>query len=441
MKKKLVKIGFLLLGISIIHVACKKEINESPPAAMQMLSKEEVMNYLGKEDNSLKPKNYDENYVTPDFNKITYEKISNSSQLMTVIPATTIYPEHYSRILLVKVNQEINAVIFSMYAAKGSPTNKFTGEILITDLHGSFINGFRVSDGVIKTQFKKKINAKSSFTSMSTSVLNNENVKGLMIGGGICPNHGECFERSSCIECLQYLDEVIVYDSLPRNFINVLYVFYMNFVTNHFSNEGWDFGYGGGSSQNQIPPPCGPGYTKNANTNECTLIPCPGDPVSNPEIAPQTNSGVQGGLHNTCARVDPRKICYGKVGHGLHDGVDIKNDEGNPIYAMHDGDAVINYQDGGAGHYVRITSTIKGDKVALTYFHLKATDMKSGSVQAGDIIGYQGRSGNLDNAIKKGYAISHVHVKARKNGIMANPLDYFVTKIDPKTGKVLNPCL
>lgn len=66
--------------------------------------------------------------------------------------------------------------------------------------------------------------------------------------------------------------------------------------------------------------------------------------------------------------------------------------------------------------------------------------LKSGFVIAGDIIGYQGRSGNLDNAIKQGHAISHVHIKAKKNGIMINPLNYFQTKIDPKTGKVLNPC-
>ena len=107
---------------------------------------------------------------------------------------------------------------------------------------------------------------------------------------------------------------------------------------------------------------------------------------------------------------------------------------------MYNGYATIKYEKGGAGHHVAITSSMNGDKVVLTYFHLQETGMKSGPVQAGNIIGYQGRSGNLDNAIIQGHAISHVHVKAKKNEIMTNPLNYFATKIDPKTGDVLNPC-
>ena len=39
--------------------------------------------------------------------------------------------------------------------------------------------------------------------------------------------------------------------------------------------------------------------------------PCPGDPVPNPEIAPQTNSGIQGGMHDTCARVELNSFCKG----------------------------------------------------------------------------------------------------------------------------------
>jgi len=442
MKKKLFKMGFLFMGISLITLACRKERNESPPDGMETLSKEEVMSFLGKEENSLKPKNYDENYVTPDFNNMSMEKLSNSSQLIAVIPATTIYPEHYSRILLVKVNKKITAIIFSMYADNSSQLNKFSGEILITDLQGSFINGFRASEGILKTQFIKIINAKSSNTSMSTSVLSSKNSKELMYGSGSTCLYHECYEGSSCIECVQALQEVVITASAKINFIELRYWAPVKFSTDDFSNINWDYSMErltikGTASEG--PAPCWSGYIRTAN-NECVPLPCPGDPVRNPEIAPQTNSKIQGGLHNTCARVDPRKTCYGKVGYRLHDGVDIKNDPGKPIFAMHDGNATIKYEEDGAGHYIKITSTVNGEKVELTYFHLQETGMKSGSVQAGDIIGYQGRSGNLDKAIKKGYAVSHVHVKAAKNGIMTNPLNYFATKIDPQTGKVLNPC-
>jgi hypothetical protein len=442
MKKKLFKIGFLFMGISLITLACRKERNGSPPDGIETLSKEEVMSFLGKEENSLKPKNYDENYVTPDFSNISMEKLSNSSQLIAVIPATTIYPEHYSRILLVKVNKKITAIIFSMYADNSSQLNKFSGEILITDLQGSFINGFRASEGILKTQFIKIINAKSSNTSMSTSVLSSKNSKELMYGSGSTCSYHECFEGSSCIECVQALKEVVITASAKINFIELRYWSPIKFSSDEFSNISWDFSYEGliiKGTASEGPTPCWSGYIRTAN-NECVPLPCPGDPVRNPEIAPQNRSKIPGGLHNTCARIDPRNTCYGKVGYRLHDGVDIVSDFGNPIFAMYDGNAIIKYQPTGAGHHITITSSINGDKVELTYFHLQETGMKSGLVQAGDIIGYQGRSGNLDNAIKQGHAISHVHVQAKKNEIMTNPLNYFATKIDPKTGKVLNPC-
>ena len=64
----------------------------------------------------------------------------------------------------------------------------------------------------------------------------------------------------------------------------------------------------------------------------------------------------------------------------------------------------------------------------------------SGIIKAGDIIGYQGLSGNLGNAISQGSTTSHVHIKTRVNGVKADPLDYLATKINPNTGIITNPC-
>lgn len=63
-----------------------------------------------------------------------------------------------------------------------------------------------------------------------------------------------------------------------------------------------------------------------------------------------------------------------------------------------------------------------------------------GVIKAGDIIGYQGVSGNLGSAIKQESTTSHVHIKTRVNGVKADPLDYLATTIDPSTGQVTNPC-
>ena len=179
----------------------------------------------------------------------------------------------------------------------------------------------------------------------------------------------------------------------------------------------------------------------------CVAKPCEGDPVRNPEIAPQTNSGIQGGLHDTCARKNKKYICKGIRGSKSHNGVDIKNPYGAPIFAVYDGNATKHEQRDeitgklkGAGYYVSIVSQINDKTVRLVFFHLQENNRASGTVRTGDIIGYQGDSGNLKNGISQGYTESHVHIKAQENGVNVDPLNHFNTEIDPNTGQLTNPC-
>ena len=191
---------------------------------------------------------------------------------------------------------------------------------------------------------------------------------------------------------------------------------------------------------------CEEGYVRDKNGNRVKK-PCPGDPVPNPEIAPQTNSGIQGGLHDTCARVNEKYTCKGIRGKKWHNGVDIKNPYGSPVFAIYGGTATKHTQRDkktrkldGAGYYVAITSNVNGKRVRMVYFHLQYNNRFTGTINAGDIIGYQGDSGNLKAAIKQKLTVSHVHIKAEKNGARTNPLNHFKTTIDPKTGKTTNPC-
>jgi murein DD-endopeptidase MepM/ murein hydrolase activator NlpD len=413
------KIGILLIGISVVLITCKKEKSTTQQSNLETLSTEEVISYFEMQKTSSKANSDNKKQVTPNLKGITQEKIINSSALLTIIPATTIYPEHYSRILMLKINQEIRAVVFSMYSSKESKGENFSGEIMITDLDGNFINGYRVSEGKLKTQFRGKTNKnESSFNYISSAKK--------------CEDHGNCYSGNPCTLCIQQLDEVVVVE--PAS--NYIYYYNLFFGFNNFNptqggdqsvDENWSFGGGGGSPRDLSNP------VQDSK-------PCPGNPVKNPEIAPQTNSGIQGGLHNTCARKQKDKICDGKVGYKLHDGVDIKNDYGEPIFAMYDGEAEYGIDPKGAGHYVGITSTINGNTVRLVFFHLQEAGIKTGPVKAGDIIGYQGVSGNLKRAIDNKHVDSHVHVKAQKNGNMADPLPYFATTIDPKTGIIIKPC-
>lgn len=171
--------------------------------------------------------------------------------------------------------------------------------------------------------------------------------------------------------------------------------------------------------------------------------PCPGDPVQNPEIAPQKNSGIAGGMYG-CTRNGSG--CAGQLSKKYHGGMDFKAHYGQPIFAMYDGVAKLRTQYNkkgtsvvGAGHYVEINSTINGKTVKALYFHLKKNNRKSGKVKAGDVIGYLGDSGNLKTAIKQGYAESHLHVKVKESGSVVNPNNYLSNKINPKTGRYNYP--
>lgn len=87
-----------------------------------------------------------------------------------------------------------------------------------------------------------------------------------------------------------------------------------------------------------------------------------------------------------------------------------------------------------------------GDIIIYQYFHMKNEGRLPAGTQisAGDIVGFQGDSGNLKLAIKKGEVESHVHVKMNlydgsgdsydyssnfKNNPV-NPANYFHTSFD-----------
>ena len=121
-----------------------------------------------------------------------------------------------------------------------------------------------------------------------------------------------------------------------------------------------------------------------------------------------------------------------------HNGLDLVNPYGAPIYAMYDGIAtkVTQYKkDGvtvvGAGHYVSIASTVNGEDIKILYFHMQEDNRASGSISAGDIIGFQGDSGNLKRAIKQSGTVSHLHIKVKdSNNNPVDPRYYLGTEMD-----------
>ena len=163
--------------------------------------------------------------------------------------------------------------------------------------------------------------------------------------------------------------------------------------------------------------------------------PCPGDPVKNPEIAPQKNSGIQGGMFG-CGRNGLG--CDTDATKKVHNGIDIKNADGAPVYAMYDG---FNYNVERlplkplAAYMSQFQHSVNGRTIIVTYFHLEDATRVLGPVKAGDIIGYQSNSGNLKGAIADGLCESHVHVHVEvreHNGGAQYDYDNDFTEVDPR---------
>jgi hypothetical protein len=96
--------------------------------------------------------------LLPDLVNISQEKITNSDQLLTVIPISNNNKQEYSRVLLLKVKNELKSTVFSIYPEEDDKATDFSGKIMIRNLNGDFVNGFRVKNGYIISQYTKKNN-------------------------------------------------------------------------------------------------------------------------------------------------------------------------------------------------------------------------------------------------------------------------------------------
>lgn len=182
-------------------------------------------------------------------------------------------------------------------------------------------------------------------------------------------------------------------------------------------------------------------------TNACEIDkPCAGDDKADPlihmKVAKQTHSGIKGGRYGSDAR---KQWLNGKLVDKAHRGIDLENDYGDPVYAMFDGYATISDDMSKPkptnGYMVSVTSTINGKTVIISYLHQQKDGRVTGQVKQGDIIAYQGNSGNLKRGIIKKLTVSHVHIGIREDGVRVNPEKYFNRNItDTNTGEFEEDC-
>ncbi|WP_425656653.1 hypothetical protein [Tenacibaculum ascidiaceicola] len=258
----LLKLGVFLFGFSLLLWNCQDETLEKQENNIATVGLEEALN-LFKANSSAKLHTI--TYFVAHLEKIHQEDIINSEERLTIIPVSTKDSGYYSRILLLKVNGNIQSVIFSMYpSSTKNETNGFTGEIIITDLEGNFLKGYRANSGNLITKFTKKV----------LSV--NKSSK-----GGVCPDHGECTANSLCVYCTQELDEVVVSGNTSGGSAPVDYILDFSGTGpddgssgDPNTSMGWDYGDGGG------------GNTSNSTQNPCNYIKLQ---IQNPNYTTQVN--------------------------------------------------------------------------------------------------------------------------------------------------------
>jgi len=257
-KTNFIKLGILLFGISLFLINCEKEDDTiKNQSNYKTVSINEALSYFNSNEKLRNSsKSYNETYVNPNLNNIYQEKLINSSEALTIVEAKTVFSKHYSRIVMLKINDEIKNVVFSMYPTNSSNKDYFSGEILITDLEGNFLNGFRVKEGIIVSKFIK------------TTALNKSSNYGNESTDEVCEFHGA--NNPDCILNME-TDEVVV--KVKRTaYISVVDLYGGGDFTESDNTcevgcESWD--YGGGGINTNDSPTCLGGKVYNATSKKC----------------------------------------------------------------------------------------------------------------------------------------------------------------------------
>lgn len=145
----------MLFCITLLMFNCQNDENSSNQLqnTIQTITINEAKNFLINSENNSLAKSTSKKLENLEFNKIVQEKINGSDQLLTVIPFVANNDHENNRILMLKIDNEIKSVVFSMYADENSAKENFSGKLFAYSLNGNFISGFRAKDGIIVSQF------------------------------------------------------------------------------------------------------------------------------------------------------------------------------------------------------------------------------------------------------------------------------------------------
>ncbi len=103
-----------------------------------------------------------------------------------------------------------------------------------------------------------------------------------------------------------------------------------------------------------------------------------------------------------------------------HEGLDIINDVGTPVYAS--GDGTVEFGGRSGGGYGIVVVINHGFGYQTLYAHLSKVLVRSGAkVKRGDLIAKSGRTGLVSGP--------HLHYEVHYKGVKQNPIDYFLNDL------------
>lgn len=255
-RNNFIKLGIFLFAIPLFLSNCVTEQYEITEQSIETISVNEALSLFKTNGNTSNRSVKTPNYI-PHLKEIVQEKMKNTDELLTVIPVTPTYGKHNSRILLLKINNKIESVIFNMLEKEGNSDIHFTGKIIITDLEGNFLNGYRTENGILISQYKikEKLNKASFFSFIS--FFQNLNT-----------NSEFCKQNPLSNSCIQSLDEVIVTAAKTKVHTGIPIINIYVDGSPNFSDEqetiSWIANDGGGGAAFSS---CDEGYVLDENNN------------------------------------------------------------------------------------------------------------------------------------------------------------------------------
>ncbi|MBV7269475.1 hypothetical protein [Winogradskyella luteola] len=237
------KFGILILGIPILLFTCeKKEEEQTTEGNFKTVEINDALEFLNLNNQGIVNKTITEDsYLVSVSDNAVQEEITNSDELLTIFPATTIYDHHYSRILFLEIDNEIQSVIFSMVSDENSTDEVFSGDVLITDLSGDFLYGYKVLNGILNSEY------------ISSSQIG---IGELMTSAKTNPDCPDC-PFSACSYCGE-LDEIVIIVERGRPPVNYVVISDIFDQGNGSGVNSWDAGASGGSSGTVATPSSDP---------------------------------------------------------------------------------------------------------------------------------------------------------------------------------------